>query len=428
MELLKKKHKKLVENFFSLSLVQATNMLLPLISLPYLVRVLGPDKYGLIIFSQMFIQYFVLFTDYGFNLSATKEIAKSNEDKDEISNIFNSVQLIKGIFLILSFIIVIMIISNIQKFSEDKMLFLISFGLVLSNVLFPIWFFMGIEKMKYITFLNLLSKIFYTIGIFIFVKSKNDYLWVPILNVVGQSIVGLISLYIIFFKYKVKLRFPGYSSLIYHLKEGWFIFLSTISVSIYTISNTFILGLFTSTTIVGYYSAAEKLINTVNNLITPIGQSIFPHVNKLFSESKIKGLRFLKKVLILVTCLSLVFSFTIFNFSSTIINIFYGEEYKSSIEILKILSFVPFLVAISNIFGTQTMLPLGFHKQFSSIIVIGSLVNILLAFTLVPKYTYFGTGFGALFSELLVALFMMMYLKYKGISYFNKADSEIRNC
>src|SRR3989339_509467 len=163
---LSEEYKILLGNFFSLSVLQVLNYLLPLITLPYLIRVLGPEKYGLIAFGTAFLTYFQLFTDYGFNLSATKDISINRENNKKISEIFSSVIIIKTVLMLFSFIIIFFIVTSFSKFNSQKeVYYLISLSLI-GNVLFPIWFFQGIERMKYITYFNVIARVTATLLVF----------------------------------------------------------------------------------------------------------------------------------------------------------------------------------------------------------------------------------------------------------------------
>lgn len=407
--------KKLTENFLSLSVLQGLNYLLPLITLPYLVRVLGPEKYGLVAFAQAFIAYFGILTDYGFNLSATREISIQRENKEKISTIFSSVMLIKFAFLILSFIFMSVLVFSIHKFRNEWLLYYLTFGTVLGQVLFPIWFFQGIEKMKYITWLNIVAKTIFTVLVFVLIHQVNDYIYVPFLTALGTIISGILSMWIIKKHFKVNFKLPSKNEIVHQLKEGWYIFISTVAISLYSISNTFILGLFASNTIVGYYSGAEKIINAVQGLLSPISQTIYPHVSKIASESKERALKFLQKITILIGSGSFVLSLLIFLLAGVVVKILLGGQYLESIKVLRILSFLPFIVGLSNIFGIQTMLTFDYKKSFSNILIIASLINITLAFILVPFFFHIGIAFSVVISETFVTIAMFVYLQRKGI-------------
>jgi PST family polysaccharide transporter len=407
--------RRLFSNFISLSVLQGANYILPFITLPYLVRVLGPEKYGLIAFAQAFIQYFNVLTDYGFNLSATREISIHREDKEKVSEIFSSVMIIKFALLILSFLVMSIIVFSFERFRKDWEIYFLTFGMVIGQVLFPVWFFQGIERMKYITFLNITAKLIFTVSIFVFIHKASDYIYVPLLNSLGFIVAGIMALWIVFRDFGIDFRFPGLEALKYQLKEGWYIFISTVAISLYTISNTFILGLFTNNTIVGYYSAAEKLIKAVQGLLTPISQTVYPYISKLTKESKERTIKFIKKLTLVIGGFSFVFSVFVFIFADFIVKVILGDQYLESILVLKILSFLPFIIALSNIFGIQTMLTFGYKEAFSKILITASLINILLAFILVPLYKHVGISFAVLISEIFVTVSMFLYLQHKGI-------------
>ena len=412
--------KRLIENFLSLSTLQVVNYLLPLITLPYLVRILGPEKYGLIAFAQGFIQYFNILTDYGFNLSATKEISIYRDNKEKISEIFSSVMIIKFGLMIISFLILSFLVFTIPKFKNDWLVYFFTFGMVFGNVLFPVWFFQGMERMKYITILNIVAKGIFTICIFIFIRKMADYLYVPLINSMGFLIAGGLSLRIVSKDFGIKFILPSFGAIKYQLKEGWHIFISTVAINLYTTSNTFILGLFTNNTIVGYYAAAEKIMRAVLRLLSPLSQTVYPYISKLASESKEKALNFIRKLIKIVGGISFVISFSIFIFADFVVNILLGSQYQQSIIVLRILAFLPFIIGLSNIFGIQTMLTFNLKQAFSKILISAGLLNIVLALILAPLYQHIGISIAVLTTEIFVTLSMFFYLKKKGIKIFEK--------
>lgn len=407
--------KRLVTNIFSLSLLQVANYVLPLLTVPYLVRVLGPEKYGLISFAQAFIQYFILLTDYGFNLSATRKISIYRDDKEKISEIFSAVFFIKVCLLIISFLIIVFTVLFFKKFRLDFIIYFYTFGMVIGSVLFPIWFFQGMEEMSYITYLNITWKTIFTVSIFIFVKNESDYLNVPLLNSLGYIGIGLFSLYFIKRKFKVKYIRVKFETIKNELVDGYYIFISSLATSLYTVSNSFILGLITNNTIVGYYSAGEKIIRAVKGLNNPISQAIYPYINKLSNTNKSLSIKFIKKVIKYVGLGSLLISICIFILAKPLVFILLGHQYVESIPVIRILAFLPFLTALSNIFGIQVMLNYGMEKEFSKIIVSASVINILLAILLAYFYKHIGISFSTLITEIYVTVIMYLTLHKKEI-------------
>jgi len=408
--------KRILENAISLYILQGLNYILPLITMPYLVRVLGPEKFGLISFSQAFIQYFVILTDYGFNLSATREISINRENKAKVSEIFSTVMIIKFFLLVVSFIIMSIIVFSFERFRKDWIVYYLTFGIVIGQVLFPVWFFQGMERMKYITGLNAVSKIFFTVTIFIFVHKSSNYIYVPLINSLGFLIAGILSMWFIFKNFNIFPYLPKMSEIKYQLSEGWYVFVSTVAISLYTISNTFILGLFTNNIYVGYYAAGEKIIRAVQGLLTPVSQAIYPYISKLIVNSKEKGIDFLKKITLLIGVVSFILSLSLYFFSPIIVKFILGYQYEKSIYVLRILAFLPFLIALSNIFGIQTMLPLNYKKAFTTILVSASIINIILTSILSPIFKHIGVSISVFVSELFVTVTMFLFLQRKGIN------------
>jgi PST family polysaccharide transporter len=407
--------KRLVENFVSLATLQGLNYILPLITLPYLVRVLGPEKYGLVSFAQAFIAYFGIITDYGFNLSATREISVQRENPEKISQIFSSVITIKAVLLVVSFFIMSAVVFTFQKFRQEWLLYYLSFGTVLGQVVFPVWFFQGMERMKYITYINIITKTIFTVLIFVFVHKMSDYILIPLLTSLGAVISGSLSFLIIFKNFGVHFQIPAWISVKHQLKEGWHIFISTVAISLYTVSNTFILGLFTNNTIVGYYSGAEKIIRAVQGMTGTAFQTIYPYISKLASESKQKAILFIRKITFLLGGASLILSLIIFILAPVIVRVLLGNQYAPSVTIVKILSFIPFITGLSNAFGNQTMLTFNYKKAFSNIYITASIINILLAFILVPLYKHLGIATCVVITETFVTASMFLYLQNQGV-------------
>jgi PST family polysaccharide transporter len=403
--------RRLFENFLPLSFLQVANYIFPLITLPYLVRVLGPEKFGLISFAQAFTGYFIILTDYGFNLSATREIAIYREDKEKVSEIFSSVMVIKFFLFFLSLGIMSAIIFTFEKFRKDWEIYYLTFGMVLGQVLFPVWFFQGMERMKYITFLNILAKLIFTIAIFVFVRKVGDYLYVPLLNSLGFIVAGIIGLWIVLKDFGIGFRMPSWEGIKHQLKEGWYIFISTVAISLYTISNTFILGLFTNNTIVGYYSAAEKIIKAIQGLWTPVAQTIFPFFTNVYSKKPEDARVLLIKLLKITGMVTFIISVLGCFSAPILIHICLGEQYKVSVKIFQILIFTFFAIGTNNILGIQGLVAFGYGKIFAKVVILGAIFHITLLIILVPLFSYFGPAIATVLTELFIFIVEFFILK-----------------
>ena len=407
--------KRVISNFLSLSTLQGLNYLLPLITLPYLVRVLGAEYFGLLAFATAVIMYFSLITDFGFNISATKEVSIHRDNQDKLSEIFSSVMTIKVFLLFGTLSILSLLVYFFDRFTHNAFIYFITFGIVIGQVLFPVWFFQGMENMKFITYLNILSKLFFTVSVFVFVHKQEDYWIVPMLTSFGYILAGFISIYIVKVKFKIKYQIPSIDSLKFHTKESSYFFISNIAGSLYTVSVTVILGIFTNNTIVGYYAAADKIIQAFKGLVTPFMQAIYPYVSRQVNISQTNGIKIIKKIALGTFIVMGVISFGVFLFSELLVNIILGEGYMESVIILQLLSPLPLLVAMGNVFGLQTMIPFGRKKQFSTIIVSGSFISLLISFTLVPIYFQVGSAISLILTEIIIATTMFIYLQRSGL-------------
>ncbi len=413
-----KRNKVLVKNFSSLTLLQISQYILPLITFPYLVRVLGPDGYGLVAFATAFVGYFTVLIDYGFNLSATKEISVNRNDKVKVSEIYSSVIIVKLILFVISIFIVIPIICGFTKFQKDSEVYLISFLSVFGTTMFPVWFFQGMERMSFISFINIVIKILWVFSIFIFIHSYNDIITLVTLNAISSFLIAIIGMISVSIYFKVRFKVPSFNQIKNEFVEGWHYFISQASISLYTISNIFILGLFANDSIVGYFSAADKVRNAIQNLSGVAGRTIFPHLSSEFKRSKEAAIVFLRKYILVVGSVTLLSCVLLFIFTEDIISIILGNNYYNSVILLKIISFLPIIIFLSNVSGIQIMVNLGYKKEFSKIILFAGIFNIFLSFIIVPYYLSLGTAFIVVITELIVTIQMIRFLKKKDINVF----------
>ena len=405
----------LIQNFTSLSILQIANYLFPLIVLPYVVRILGPAKYGLINFAAAFIAYFSLMCDYGFSLSGTKEISIIRDDKEKLSRTFSTIITIKLLLSVVSFLLFILIVYFIPFFKNNWEVYVLSYGFVIGGVLFPGWFYQGIERMKYITIIQVFVRSIATVLIFMLVKEENDYLLLVLLNSSAQILIGVAGLIVAGIKFKIKFRLPSFEEIKSQLKSGWNIFQSMIAINVYTTSNTFILGLFASETIVGYYAAADKIRMAFQGVQSVLAQTVFPHVNSLAKESYEKFILFIKRFLKLEVTIGFSVSLLLFIFSPQLVELLLGEKFVTSGELLRIISVLPVLISLSNIFGIQIMLPLGYDRAFNRIISSAALLHILLLIVIVPAYFAIGTSIAVVITESVVTLLTFLFVMRKKI-------------
>lgn len=402
---------RLIQNICSLGLLQGANYLLPFLTFPYLVRVLGPDNFGLIAFATALITYAALLSDYGFNLSATRQISIHRENHKKISKIYSTVMVIKLTLMMLSLISVVVLVTLVDRFNENWEVYIISFGLVVGQVLFPIWLFQGLEIMKYITYINLVSRAIFTSLIFLFVHQESDYLLVPILSSLGALLSGIWAQRIILGVMKYEFLWPSIDDIKKQLGEGWHFFISSIAISFYTTSTVFIIGLLNGNTIAGQYAAAEKIIQAFKGLFEPIGQALFPYSSKKMKLDVLSAQQYINQVAFIIGMVMGVVSFGVYYFSEELVIILLGEQYIDCTLMVKIMSPLPFVIAISNIYALQGLYNLGLSSAVSKFLVRISSIHILLILVVVNSYAAIGAASMVVLTETIITLFSIYFFR-----------------
>lgn len=397
---------RLSQNIFSLVTLKGIDYLLNFLMLPFLFRTLGAERFGAIVFSQSIVQYFVLLVDYGFNMTAPRDLARA-KDPSEVARIFSSVMMAKIIMLSSIVILCLFAVGFFSTLFEiDVLLFLVTFPMAIGNLMFPVWFFQGIQQMKYITISSTIARALILLLLFATVRSPEDYLLAAFLQSSFMLVAGFLSLGILLRSYRFIFILPSSVEIRRAFRDGWQIFLSTVAINLYTTTNTVVLGTLTSTTAVGYFSAAMKLIDAVKGLMGAISQAVYPHV----SAQKENAVRFIKRFGKIFVGLCLILSLGIFFGAGLIIEILFGSGYDESVLILKILAWLPFVISISNVCGIQTMLNFGRQKEFSIILIGAALLDLTAIFPATLFREEIGVAWVSLAVEIFVSTVMVFYV------------------
>jgi PST family polysaccharide transporter len=403
--------KIVIGNFLSLSSLQGLSYLMPIIILPYLIRVIGPEKFGLIAFAQAFVQYFVILTDYGFNVSATREIALCVSNRQKTCSIFSSVLTVKCVLSGISFLVLLLIVSIVPRFKHDWLVYIFSFGAVIGNTLFPAWFFQGREKMVYIARINIVGGIIYTACIFLLVRKPTDYLYFPLLTSLFFVVTGIIGLYISFRKFGLEFVFQRYSNIRQELKAGWNIFISVVAINSYTSSRVFAIGLFTNNTITGYYSIAERIVGFIQGFpLGSLSQAVYPRLNKIFARNKARALQLMRKIQGSVTIGYLVILPVLFLKTPLLVRIACGKFYPQVDIALSLLMLSVFFVC-ANAFRVQFLLVCGRTDLYSKLHLAAAMVGLPLIFILTFYFSYIGTALSTLIIETAVITATLSLIK-----------------
>ena len=402
--------KIIAKNYVALLFIQGTNFILPLIIFPYLVRTLGSEKYGLVMVAQSVALFLTIIVDFGFNISATREVANLKNDKEKLSQFYWNVFSIKLVLIIITFLLLLGLIIYVDKFSVDPLIYLFSFGLVLGQAIFPTWFFQGIEKMQVITIVNVAAKLFFTISLFFVVLSPSDYQYVPIFNGLGFVISGLFGF--VFSLQYVKFIFPKLSQVKEIIENSSSLFFSNFAVSLYTSSNTLILGFFAGDSMAGVYASMEKLILAIKSLYSPFYQAIFPNLStKPYDEIR----SYIDKMRIPIGFLGLIISIIIFFGAKQILMLAFDDALIVGYSaVFQILGLISMLSSLNMLYVTLYYPSIKKYKIRMKILISGGFLNLIIALSLVKFYTIYGVAISAVTTELFILL-LAVYFYYKKI-------------
>lgn len=398
---------KTVGNGLWMYLLQFFNAIIPLITLPYVTRILGASQYGIFSTSFNLVGYLQVVVDYGFSMSATREVALIGKNKNKVSRLFSAVLYSKALLLFICVLFSICYLrvwqpSNIQKLSY-WMLMLTLVGIFLQVD----WLFQGLQDMKYISIANIVARTITTILIFTCVRSYSDILLYCFLYSLSPIISNFIGIIIVKFKYKLKLCAVSFSEIRKELKNGWYIFTTQITSKVFgSIGITFLTFLATKST-VGIFSAIQKIPNILILLWLPISQVLYPIVSKKmdnsFEQGKCFVLRMRKYILTFFLICTLILSLC----SKIIVQIAFGSNYASEyIWLIPLLFWV--LVSIDNNFwGIQILLGSGHDKQYSFCFQISVIVTVLLNILFIYLWGGLGASLAPLISEIILDVLLI---------------------
>ena len=401
---------KVAINAYYLSILQLFNYALPLVTIPYIIRVIGIDNFGLLAYATATCSYFFLLINYGFDLTATNKIAINTDDVQTINRVFCAVMFLKLSLCGLSGLLLVLLLLMVPFLAENWSIYVYCFSAVVAQSIIPIWLYQGISQMGKITKYSVISKLIATAGVFIFVNSKSDFFIIPILTAISFFFVGIIS--IASAKKELGLVFflPKKSELIVALKSGFYVFLSRVFVNVYSATNVIILGGVANVSVVGSYSMAEKIARAFSGLFIPVTQALFPHMSKLNESSKQKYSYLFKKVSLCILVVGGVIIATVIYSSDLLVSLVAGEKNPGAAIALCMLSVLIISSPLGALFS-QGLVINGLEKQLLLIIALTLLANLALAIPLALSWGLYGLALAVLTTQILHLLMHFTYYK-----------------
>ncbi|MDF9388208.1 flippase [Vibrio sp. 1151_11] len=397
----------LKKNVISLFVLQGSNYVIPLLTLPYLTRTLGVEGFGIFGLVVAVAQYFVLFTDFGFNLTATKKIAENQNNKNYISKVFWDTIISKFILCIVSLCSLLLMAYFFPSENFENELVYTSL-MILGSVIMPLWYFQGIEELSKVTIFTVLAK-FITLPLFFLLVSSEDDVGAAIL--IQSSInftAGIIAIVIIYrSKMLVWIR-TDLKSIKKTLNEGSSIFIATLTINLYTASSSIIISVTNNIDQVSVFTAGDRIKAAILGVFLILGNAFYPRINSLLKNSPEQAYTLIRKIIIIQTPATIIIGITLYIFSEEIAILIYGNEFNAVSDVFRIFAPLFFLVLTSTVLGNYLLLPLGHRKEYVALPVIFSLIHIPLCTLL----SYYYGAVGASISILMIEFFTLLCLIY----------------
>lgn len=375
------KYPTLLANFSYITMMQVFVLLAPLITYPYLVRVLGTELYGYILSAQMLASYASLIINFGSNEVCAKHISINRNDKSMLSEIVNSVLCVRGFIFITGFAVYFLVVYFVPAYHSHSTLFLITYLLTLNEVLFPQFFFQGIERMKYITIISIATKLFFIVLVFILVKDESDYLLVPILYATGYSLGAIISLFIIYNSFGLSFYIPEKDRMKIYVKDSSAVFATDLVCTVKDKVNYLLVGSFVGMQSVVVYDLGLKFISILTKPMQIISIVMFPRSANNHSSKNIK------KIIAASFVISLVLVILLNVFMEPLAFFFLHEN----VDLLpiRLFSLAPIFLSVSSIISSNVFVAWGYNKYvlYSILITTGVYVITLLSLFLLNNLT-----------------------------------------
>lgn len=398
---------RIIKNYTYNFIYQIAAFIIPLITAPYLARILGVDGVGQYTFYYSKVYFFSMFVLLGTSNYGNRSIARCLGDKKKIETVFNEIftlQFICGVIVTLSFFIYLYFVCPEPRFCICFLPF------ILSSMFDVNWFFFGQENFKIVVFRNMAIKVVTTCLIFIFVRSKDDLVIYVLIMSLGYLLSQLIVWQLIIRMYTY--HFPGIKRVFVHLKPNLILFIPFISVSIYRYMDKIMVGEITTISEVGYYENAEKIVSILMSFITAIGTVMLPRMSALYAENnQVEIKNMLNKTTAFMSFMASVVAFGIASISERLVLWYYGDEFIGSILILKLLCITIPFICYANIIRMQILIPKGLDRAYVLSTIFGAAINLLFNLFMIPRLGGIGAAIGTVIAEFSVMIYQLVAIR-----------------
>lgn len=397
-------------NFFMNAVLKMSAFIFPLITFPYVSRILGATGNGKIAFATSIIQYFSMFAQLGIPTYGIRVCAACRNDYEKFNRTVQELLIINSITVIISYISLAVAILYVPKFQDNNVLLLITSTTILLNAIGMEWLFQALEQYSYITVRNIAFKVVSIILMFILVHEPKDYIVYGAINVIGTCGSNFLNA---IYAHKFLSHKPiGNYNFKQHFKPILNFFLLSVSVSVYTSMDTIMLGFLTTDNQVGYYTAATKMKTIVVSTVTALGTVLLPRMSNFIAEGNISEFkRLIRKSFNFILVVSIPVTFYFIVSANNIVEFLAGEGYLKSVVPMQIISWTIIFIGLNNITGLQILVPTNREKITTQSTVAGAVLNLIVNASLIPSLGAIGAAIGTVIAELAVLLYQVFYLR-----------------
>lgn len=400
--------KSLLKNYLYTATYQFLLLILPIITLPYVSRVLMPEGVGLNAWVYSVNSYFVMFAVLGLTVYAQREIAAKRENLIELPRVFWKIEFASIFMGLISLLLYIFFIVFYGKYT----IYLLAYSLSIIAVIFDVsWLFSGMEKFKILAFRNILVKIVAVFCIFVFVRSTKDLL-IYIFIQSGSILISNLSLWpaalqIVGWPTKIKL-----TEISHQIVGSFQLFIPQVAVSLYLTLNKILLGAFSSTEQVGFFDSSDKIVRMIFSLFVAVSTVVMPRVANMFAKHQVADINNLLKVVMVATMFVLFpIMFILYLFAPLFINLLFGSQYQDMIGILRVMTLMLPALAVANVMGNQVLVPMKMIKAYTLSIVYGAIINLVVEIPLIIILSASGAAIAVVLAEAVVMCFQIFYSK-----------------
>ena len=400
----------ILKNLSYLSVVRFVNIGVKFLLVAYLIRVLGEMNYGILTWSDAIVQFLIIIVNFGFNIYAAKYIVEHKDDLEKRNEVLTSIFSIKLALLILSFLI-LYVLSFFEPFFAYRSILLLMLLFGFGEVFFPIWYFQGMEKLKEAMYIVVFSKLFLLLTTFIWVKDAQDLYVYIVLWVLANIVMGLIGYLILVKKYQFKPVFAKRERVVSYLNEAFLFFVGLFLSLTFNLATIFLIGTFFSMDYVAGFDVALKIVLVAIIPFDVLQQAVYPTIFRN------KDKKLLKRLILLSLIGGIALMLFIYFFAEHLLGLFGGAEVVKYAEVLRILSMIVPLAALTFILGTSTLVAFGFTKEFNYSLIISAIIFIVIAVILriSGNLTFWSLVYLRVISDLILVAIRIYFVAQKRI-------------